>query len=162
MQKKNKSFKSIEKYEKNYLRNIIKELLEKTKGKPMIVKAFYVNNENNIWATFKLVRPYYKNIKTYTLCNHINIEKSIISKWYDIGNDFNKGNPFYLIVYPYIYNHYGLERGGLKIADDIDFQSIYKKNDFPKKNEKDCILEKCYLFTEEELENIKKLSMKSN
>jgi hypothetical protein len=108
-----------------------------------------------------LVKPYVKKIKTYTLCNHINIEKNIILKWYNIDDDFNKGNPFFLIVYPFIYNHYGLERGGLKIADDIDFQPIYKQRDFTKKKEKDNILEKCYIYKEEELEKIKKLSIKN-
>jgi len=159
MIKNNKSFKSIEKYEKNYLRNIIKILIENSKGKPIIVKAKYSHNENNIWASFIWVKPV-AHKKAYTLCNHVNIERKIISKWYNLNVDDDRKS-FYIIGYPYIYNHYNIERGGIKIATDFELQSIYKARDL-KKDERKIICNKCYEYKDEELEEIKVLSMQNN
>jgi hypothetical protein len=151
-----KQSKTIEKYKKNYLRNIISKLITHSNGKPIIIKAKYKHNDNNIWATFIWVKPYIEKKKTYTLCNHINIERNTILQWYNLTLD-DERKKFYIIGYPYVYNHYGDIRGGIKLATDINLQPIYKQNDFPK--DKSVLYEKCYLYKEEELDEIRELSI---
>jgi len=128
---------------KNYLREQIKQLMELTKGKPIIVVCKYKHSDDLKWATFTTVRPYIKNVKTATICNHININRDQISQWYDLNKDLHN-RKFYILGYPCIYLHYRVERGCIELAEGMGIKPIVfteERNLITSR-----IIEKCYEF----------------
>lgn len=138
----------MHKLEKNYFRNNLTLLIERSNGKPIIVDAKYKYTENDKWATFTCVRPYVPNVKTCTLCDHINIDRYKLMLWYNLDKDYHN-RKFYIIGYPFIYSHYGIERGGIKLAEDFDIKPIIFNEELSLIN--NFILEKCYQFNENEI-----------
>lgn len=131
------------KLEKNYFRDYLKQLIYDTKGKPIIVNAKYKHTDNIKWAVFSTVRPYIPNIKTTTLCNHVNIDRSKLCCWYNLKEDFHN-RKFYIIGYPYIYVYYGIERGCIRLAEDMQIKPIVFNEELYLIN--NAILDKCFKF----------------
>ncbi len=135
----------MEKYDKNYCRI---ELIEFAKvinnsfEKPIIVSTKYKHNYNDVWATFTTVRPYIPSVKTVTLCSHINIKRLSENKWYQLSEVYHN-RKFYIIGNPYTYEHYGVERGALQLADDICGKPLIFVEDFVPN---DTMVNMCYIY----------------
>lgn len=131
------------KLEKNFYRDLLKQLIKDTEGRAIIVSAKYKHTNNLKWVTFTTVRPFIPDTRTSTLCNHINVERSSINTRLNLGEELHN-RKFYIIGYPFIYLHYGVERGGLRLADDLGIPPIVFNQDFYKIKEN--AINRCFEF----------------
>lgn len=139
------------KIEKNYFRNNIKELITNTNGKPVIITGKYKHSSTNKWATFTTVRSYIPGVKSYILCNHINILKCDVDKYIKLNEEVNN-RKFYIIGYPNIYTHYDIKRGCIFLAKDIGIAPIFLAENIDNINNQ--ILDKCYKFPVEKYKRV--------
>ncbi|MDI9485401.1 MAG: hypothetical protein QM372_08075 [Bacillota bacterium] len=132
------------KWEKNYLRKSLKDLIGLTDEKPIVVSGRYkAFNSKQGWVTFTCIRPYIPDIRTFTVCDHVNIREEDLQGWLTIPPEMHN-RKFYLVGRPYIYFSNGNERGGLRLAQDLDFPPIFPALELL--HWKTRILEKCHMF----------------
>ena len=74
------------------------------------------------------MRPYIPNIKTSTVCDHVNFSRSKIEKWVILNEEFHN-RKFYFIGTPKTYCHYGVERYGIDLLKDGENAPIFFNTD---------------------------------
>lgn len=136
--------KAIYIVKKNYYRCNIIDLINNTGRKTIIVSGKYKHCKNQKWATFTCIRPYVKYKKTYTICDHLNVERQIVEKWYHLSEKY-QNRKFYLIGNPEVYNHYGEYRGCLQLEMNLHVKPIIFTEE--KYLITDTVLEKCLDFS---------------
>ena len=108
--------------EKNYFRNYLLELCEKTNGAPVLLRVKYKYksdcNNNSNWEYFTTVRPYIPHYKTKTICHHINVWHNTVLKYFKINRTF------YLLGYPDYYIKDGVKRGCIRLAEDLKIRPV--------------------------------------
>ena len=113
----------MEKYDKNYFRDILLELMEETDGKPNVIKCKYKERYNKKWILFTSLRPYISGIKTKTICDHIHINRIEAEKYFKFTQEHHN-RTFYIICYPWFYNYNGIIRGTVKLAKSFQVNPI--------------------------------------
>lgn len=111
-----------------YLKNYVREELEKCQGRPVILTGKYKKSWDK-HVTFTTIRPYIQGCRTLTICDHINIYRPDIEKVVDV-NSLERNKKYYIIGFcePYKYK----DRMGVKLAIGYDFCPIIKASDFEK------------------------------
>lgn len=125
-------------FEKNYLR----ENFRIKSDLPLALSCKF----KHIWdkhVTFTCVRPYIEGQHTLTICDHINIQKSQLEKYYDI-NKLVKNRKYYLICYTKEYK-YNSNRMGIQLAENFLCNPILDCLQF--QNNANLIINSCYKFS---------------
>jgi len=110
-----------DKVSKNYYRSELSALAEKIGGSPLIYTGRYKYRENSEWVTFTTIRRFtLRNDRSSakkppTLCDHINIHRSEISKYLDLF-DVHHNRKFYLCATICRYAYRGASRACLQLA----------------------------------------------
>lgn len=79
---------------------------------PAIFTAKYKHTDNLIWATFTTVRRYVPGEKQQTVCNHINLERALITSRLKLTS-LEHNRKVYIRARISCYDHYGDTRGQL-------------------------------------------------
>ncbi len=112
----------ISQEDKNYYRVLLKDASEIGLDKPITLAGKYQYDDRFDYATFTNVRillsPPYS--KTKIICNHLNILKKEISKYYSLSESDNK-KKFYFVGYPTEYRTDGDIRYGVKLSEEVTF-----------------------------------------
>ena len=139
------------KYADEYFRIKLLTIYKKCAGKPILIEGKYKHNENKKWATFINIKPYiqYRKNKFDKFCDHINIDRKIIDKFY-LLTDIDNYKRFLIIANIEFYNWYGRERIGIKLFEDNQIIPILKFNKSIKLRKG--ILEKCYIYEKDDLQ----------
>ena len=116
------------KLDKNYYRNSFLSLIDATDGKSIIVSGKFKYKNDPIWCTFTSIRPYVKGVHTRTFCNHINLRKKDIERFFTVTKTYHN-RKFYIIGIPTVYEHYGVLRGCLKLDYSIGIPPIFISDD---------------------------------
>lgn len=118
-----------------YVRNRLMDLIGKTDDKPIVLFGRYkYYNGSSDWETLINVRPYINEYRTHVICGHLNIKRDEALKYMTLNEEYDR-KKFFMIGYPYTYNHYGIERGCLKLArpESIGgYSPVLHPNDFIK------------------------------
>ena len=136
----------LDKYKKNYTRINLLELIPVIGESSIIVHGKYKHSSNLEWARFTTIRPYIEMRKTYTICDHLNVKRRILEKWYQLDRCYHN-RKFYLIGKPSTYNHYGDIRGCLILNQELGIQPVIFNEEKDDKITQD-ILSKLYKFPE--------------
>jgi len=124
-------YPNIKKIDKNFIRVQLLDLIDSTDSKPILVTGKFKHTNDAVWYTFTTIRPYLENCKTYTICDHINIKRTDVDNWRRMyATEHNR--KFYLVGVPFIYSHYGIERGGFKLSENLGCSPVVMTDDFHK------------------------------
>lgn len=111
--------------DKNYYRILLKDVSDCGLEKPIILAGKYQYDTRYEYATFTniriLLRPPYS--KTKIICNHLNVLKTDISRFYSL-NEINNKKKFYFVGYPVEYQTDGNIRYGFKLSGKVTFPSF--------------------------------------
>lgn len=111
------------KWQKNYERVYIRQVIDLLRGEPIVVTGKYKHRERSVWATFSTVRPYVPGHKTRTICDHINLWRETCAPHYALSStDHNR--KFYLLCVGTEYCSHGLTRGGLALLSRQGIVSV--------------------------------------
>lgn len=117
--------KSISEYGKqiskndDYQRIDIQRLRDEYGERALIITCRYIPNGGLNHLTFGNIRIFdeTEEYKTkYQLTDHVNFPKSIVARYIQIDEQEMRRKKFFAVCIPVLYNHYGMIRGGLKLA----------------------------------------------
>ena len=118
-------FMNISKEERDYYRVILKDVSEEGLDKPITMAGRYQYDTRYEYATFTNIRillnPPYS--KTRLICNHLNILRNDISRFYSISEKDDK-KKFYFVGFPVEYMYNGDIRYGFKLSDVVTFAPV--------------------------------------
>jgi hypothetical protein len=118
----------MKKLEKNYYRSelmMLQNIPQETVG---VYTGKYKHSVNQQWITFTTIREYVPTVKTRTICDHVNFERSVLDKFINLtATEHNR--KFYFSAKVATYVHYGEERGCLIIEDGIYDTPIWMAKD---------------------------------
>lgn len=129
-----------DKYLKNYYRN----RLVNYQNQPVVLSGKFKKVYDK-HITFTTIRPYIKGIKTFTLCDHINLSRTEVESVIDIKMlEINR--KYYIIAHCVPYRN--SERMGVRLATEYSFTPIIRainENVIPKE-----VFEVCQEFNADE------------
>ena len=137
----------MEKVSKNYYRDLLKELVNQTNGKPMLFSGRYKYCENVAYLTFTCVRPVLLTGKSKTICNHVNIPTNKIIDGYHL-TEKEHNRKFYFIGYPHTYNYRGEKRGCIKLEYKLGVPALFIVDELKKYITKE-VKEKLFFLSDE-------------
>lgn len=118
--------------EKNYYRDNLLNIVNKTNGKPIMVTGRLMYNKNHLkWCTFSEIKPYCEGGDTDILCNHLNLKLADVEKWAVISPHYHN-KIFYIVGYPARYRSVGGIRGCLKLYCLKGLPAVFVEDDFVK------------------------------
>lgn len=122
--------------EKNYYRDSLLNIIDKTNGKPIMVTGRLMYNRNHLkWCTFSEIKPYREGIDTNILCSHLNLKLAEVEKWTPIlPMDHNR--KFFIIGYPSRYKSIGGIRGCLRLYCLKGMPAVFIEDEFEKYKER--------------------------
>lgn len=128
-----------------YRKNYIREKLFKCQDRPVIISAVF----KKVWSehvTFVCVKPFIPHTKVISICNHINLYRNDIEKFFK-PEDFIFEKRYYIIGYcrPYRENP---ERMGVILETKADFIPIFGIKEYEKMPAN--IVSKCHRFSVED------------
>ena len=132
----------LSKEDKNYYRVLLKDVLETKLEKPITLAGKYQHDNRFEYATFKNIRillshPY---SKTRVICDHLNILKKDISRFYSLSEQDDKKR-FYFVGYPVEYSTDGIARCGFRISEEVTFEPfglMSERDGFQRKIDNEC------------------------
>lgn len=85
---------------------------------PGVFTGRYKDSNNLTWATFTTIRRFDPDStkKPETICNHVNFERSVVSKYIRLSAEHHN-RKFYFCAAPTRYSHYGDIRGALVLFE---------------------------------------------
>lgn len=104
----------MKKLSKNYFRNELINLSEELRSQPTVFTAKYKHTDSPIWATFTTVRRYVPGEKQRTVCQHINLERRLVSPHLRL-TILEHNRKVYIRARISSYSHYGDTRGCLNL-----------------------------------------------
>ena len=117
---------------KNYYRDELLNLIQKTNGKPIMLSGILQYHPNRLkWVTFTDIKPYREDIQTNVICQHLNFKLAEVEKWAIISSS-NHGKKFYLIGFPAHYRSTGGIRGCLEFYRKGKFPPVFISEDLDK------------------------------
>ena len=122
--------------EKNYYRDCLLNLINRTDGKPIMLSGTLQYKPNNFeWITFTDIKPYREGKQTEILCQHLNLKRAEVEKW-AIPKSIHNGMEFYLIGFPAQYRSIGGLRGCIKLYRQGKFPPVFISDDLTKYKDK--------------------------
>ena len=118
--------------EKDYYRDNLLGIINKTNGKPIMVTGRLMYNRNHLkWCTFTEIKPYREGVDSDILCNHLNLKLADVEKWTPISRYYHN-KLFYIIGYPSRYKSVGGIRGCLQLHCLKGMPAVFSEEDFDK------------------------------
>ena len=118
--------------EKDYYRDNLLKIINKTNGKPIMVTGRLMYNRNHLkWCTFSEIKPYREGIDTDVLCNHLNLKLADVEKWTTISPYYHN-RKFFIIGYPAHYKSIGGIRGCLRLYCLKGMPAVFLEDEFEK------------------------------
>ncbi len=129
----------------DFFRCDIMKVIELFGNNAILFTSKYVHTLNTKWATFKNIRVFDETLgkKTkFQLTDHINIDRHIINEYVTLTPE-EHNLKFFILGIPYKYQHYGHERGGIKLCTQIGITPILRapEKEWIWQNEIDKLLE---------------------
>ncbi len=122
------------KIEKNYYRTELLELEMETQRKPVVFTGKYKHTENPEWITFTTIRRYNTSKKEKTICDHVNINKYIVSQYLNLTEQ-EHNRKFYICGRVSTYEHFGDIRGCIILAETGSEDPIWMTAQSKRENE---------------------------
>lgn len=118
--------------EKDYYRDNLLNIINKTNGKPIMVTGLLKYNKNHLkWCTFSEIKPYREGVESAVLCSHLNLKLADVEKWALISPYYHN-KTFFIIGYPARYKAIGGMRGCLQLHCLKGMPAVFVEDDFAK------------------------------